>query len=195
LATQILKNHGGTMNCISKLFYLLVVGLLFAGTPGCDNSSFNSMLRDQDDSLRTPNPVPLTIWHESYESAVEESQRTGKPILADFTGSDWCHWCVKLKQDVFETSTFGGWAHDNVVLLELDYPQRGMQSAEIKQQNEELAQRYGISSYPTVLFLTADGEVIGRSKYMKDPSDWIADADSKLGNGVQLASSQNDSVR
>jgi protein disulfide-isomerase len=137
----------------------------------------------------------LTIWHESYDTAVAESRRTGKPILADFTGSDWCHWCVKLKKDVFETSIFEGWAHDHVVLLELDYPNSGTQSPEIKKQNAELAQRYGINSYPTVLFLTADGEVIGRSKYMKDPSAWIADADSSLSNGVQMAASQNGIMR
>lgn len=28
-------------------------------------------------------------WRTSYTDAVKESKATGKPILADFTGSDW----------------------------------------------------------------------------------------------------------
>lgn len=120
--------------------------------------------------------VTLTIWHDSMEAAQQESLESGKPILADFTGSDWCSWCVKLKQDVFNTGEFQDWARDNVVLLELDYPKRSIQSSAIRKQNKRLAERYKIRSYPTVLFLGTDGEVLGKLAYMKNPADWIAAA-------------------
>ena len=100
------------------LFELLLLVSLVA-FHGCNRSSMKSLLPRGSESSRLLEHAPLSIWHDSYESAIEESQKTGKPILADFTGSDWCHWCVKLKTDVFETETFQNWAQDNVVLLEL----------------------------------------------------------------------------
>ena len=111
----------------------------------------------------------VSNWHESMLLAQRESAETGKPILADFTGSDWCHWCVKLKQDVFETEVFQNWAAENVVLLELDYPKQGTQTPEIKRQNAELAERYKIQSYPTVLLLDANGECLAKWAIKKIP--------------------------
>lgn len=152
---------------------------------GCTNSSLRELpfLRSADKSkasfeetLANSNSVSLTIWHDSFESARQASHETGKPILVDFTGSDWCAWCIKLRTDVFETAEFKAWARDNVILLELDYPKRRMQSLEIRKQNKELAIRYNVTVYPSVLFLDGDGEVLGKLGYMKDPADWISAA-------------------
>ena len=49
-------------------------------------------------------------WHIDFEKAAQISLQTGKPILADFTGSDWCGWCIKLKKEVFNTPLFRDWA-------------------------------------------------------------------------------------
>ena len=166
------------------LFELLLLVSLVA-FHGCNRSSMKSLLPRGSESSRLLEHAPLSIWHDSYESAIEESQKTGKPILADFTGSDWCHWCVKLKTDVFETETFQNWAQDNVVLLELDFPKRGMQAPRIKQQNQELANRFQIKSYPTVLFLDSHGGKIGTLGYLKDPEDWIAQAEIQLSGGAE----------
>ncbi|MEM7782847.1 MAG: thioredoxin family protein [Planctomycetota bacterium] len=124
----------------------------------------------------------IGLWHDSFESAQEESIQTGKPILASFTGSDWCHWCVKLEEDVLETGEFQRWASEQVVLLKLDYPKRTQQATELKKQNQKLAKRYSISSYPTVLLLESDGSVLGRLGYMKSPAAWISMANNQLGN-------------
>jgi protein disulfide-isomerase len=149
---------------------------------GCVNSSLKSLFKNE--SLATPESVSLTIWGEDFEAAIEESKSTGKPILADFTGSDWCHWCVKLKQDVFETEVFRQWADENVILLELDYPKRNRQSQEIKQQNAALAERYNVQGYPTVLILNGSGEVLGKLGYLEDPGEWISQAQQYLARPV-----------
>lgn len=127
----------------------------------------------------------LTIWHESLEEAQAASLESGKPILADFTGSDWCTWCIKLKKDVFETPEFKSWASENVTLLELDYPKRGIQSPAIRKQNSELKDRYAIQGYPTVLLLDDQGEIMGKLGYMKTPTEWIAKAESFLRKSAQ----------
>jgi protein disulfide-isomerase len=128
-----------------------------------------------------PDSVTLTVWQDSMDAAMEASAQSGKPILANFTGSDWCGWCVKLKKDVFETNEFKQWARENVILLELDYPKRRNQPVEIKRQNAELKSRYGINGYPTILLLSADGEPIGsRLGYRNNPDDWIETAETQL---------------
>ena len=126
------------------------------------------------------------VWHDTLATAVSEAQMNDKLILADFTGSDWCHWCVKLKQDIFSTPEFKAWANDNVVLLELDYPRKGSQSAAIKQQNEMLKNRYKISSYPTVLILDAAGNVRAKMGYEqgKSPAHWVQIAETRLQDGA-----------
>ena len=63
-------------------------------------------------------------WYVNVQKANVESAKTGKPILANFTGSDWCGWCMKLRREVFDTPEFQEWAKKNVVLLELDYPRK-----------------------------------------------------------------------
>jgi len=101
-------------------------------------------------------------WLDSYEEAVQIAKQTGRPILADFTGSNWCGFCVKLKKEVFDTPSFKSWAAKNVVLLELDFPRPNLQADWIKKQNDQLRSRYEINSYPTILILNSDGGVIGK---------------------------------
>ena len=117
-------------------------------------------------------------WLTSYEEAVELSEQSGRPILADFTGSNWCGYCVKLKKEVFDTPQFRAWAADNVVLLELDFPSprkpNDWKSDWIKQQNLTLKERYHITGFPTVMILNPDGSVIGMQGYEKGgPEQWI----------------------
>src|SRR5690625_3288672 len=51
-------------------------------------------------------------WMVDIEKAHEESVRTGKPIMANFTGSDWCGWCKRLTASVFSKQEFKDWAED-----------------------------------------------------------------------------------
>lgn len=121
------------------------------------------------------------VWLDSFEEAKQVSAATGKPILADFTGTDWCVWCQRLRKEVFDRPEFLNWASENVVLLELDYPKHGRQAAAIKAQNAELVDRYGIDSYPTILFLDGVGNELGRTGYVQGgPDAWIPVANSLL---------------
>lgn len=116
-------------------------------------------------------------WLTSWDEAVKLSKKTGKPILADFTGSDWCGWCIRLKKEVFDTAAFDKWAKQNVILLELDFPNSKPQSAALKKQNADLAKKYSIEGYPTILFLDAGGKVLGRSGYREGgPDAWTKHA-------------------
>jgi thiol-disulfide isomerase/thioredoxin len=120
-------------------------------------------------------------WMTDYNKALALSKKTGKPILADFTGSDWCGWCIRLKGEVFSKPEFAAWAKKNVILLELDYPRRKALPAGIVKQNEILAAKYKIEGYPTILFLGSKGQVLGQYGYDQGgPKTWTANADKML---------------
>lgn len=122
------------------------------------------------------------VWHDSLSTAIAEAQSNDKLILANFTGSDWCHFCVKLKDEVFKKPEFKAWASDNVVLLEIDFPKRTQLPPEIQKQNDMLQSQFNISSYPTVLLLDAEGNVRAKMGYErgKSPSQWVQLAESRL---------------
>jgi protein disulfide-isomerase len=126
-------------------------------------------------------------WLDSFEEAMQMSASSGKPVLANFTGSDWCVWCQRLDEEVFAHPKFADWASENVVLLKLDYPVRlGRQSEKLKSQNAELKDRYGVDSYPTVLLIDASGNELGRTGYVKGgPDEWIPAVQSILSRAVQ----------
>jgi thiol:disulfide interchange protein len=89
-------------------------------------------------------------WLTNLDEAYAKSKSSNKPILANFTGSDWCGWCKRLTASVFSQPDFKTWADKNVVLLELDFP-RGKQLPDaIRQQNQSLQQAFGVGGYPTV---------------------------------------------
>ena len=121
-----------------------------------------------------------TKWFDSYENAHRESLRTGKPILAAFTGSDWCGPCISLKKKVFDSPEFQTWSDEKVVLLELDFPKKTNQDPKLKTQNTGLARKYDIKGYPTVLFLDANGDSMGKLGHSTDAKQWIASAERKL---------------
>jgi protein disulfide-isomerase len=116
-------------------------------------------------------------WTNSAPEAAALAKASGRLILADFTGSDWCGWCKRLKAEVFDTKEFHDWSAKNVVLLEVDFPQSIQQPDGLKRQNQNLQKAYNISGYPTILFLNADGKIVGKSGYMDGgPKNWIDNA-------------------
>ena len=98
------------------------------------------------------------MWLVDLDAAGKESLASGKPILADFQGSDWCPSCQELHKKVFSSKRFADWAARSVVLLDVDLPQdRTHQPLAIRTANEALAARHNVSEFPAVLILDAGG--------------------------------------
>src|ERR1041385_2205577 len=101
-------------------------------------------------------------WETDYGKALATAKAENKPVLLDFTGSDWCGPCIELRKRVLSSKAFVAYAAKNLVLVEVDYPQRKKQSAELKKQNETLGKQYGIDEkgFPTIVLLDPAGKVI-----------------------------------
>ena len=127
-------------------------------------------------------------WHTDVNKAVNISVETGKPLFFFFTGSDWCGWCKKLQKEVFFKAEFKKWADNSVVLVELDFPRRTPIAEELKKQNRELGQMFGVRGYPTIWLVAPtieDGKVnfnkLGSQGYVAGgPKAWIAGANKIL---------------
>lgn len=104
-------------------------------------------------------------WLTDFEEAKTQAAARKVPILIDFSGSDWCGWCIKLDQEVFSQPEFKAYAKENLILFLADFPNQKAQSAEVKRQNQNLSAQYGVQGFPTVLLLDSTGKVIGKTGY------------------------------
>ncbi|HEY2125250.1 MAG TPA: thioredoxin family protein [Chthoniobacterales bacterium] len=122
-------------------------------------------------------------WQTDYKKAQEQAKTDKKLLLVDFTGSDWCGWCIRLNREVFSKPEFQEYANKNLVLLEIDFPRGKTQTPALKKQNEELATQYRIQGFPTLVVLNGEGRVVGALGYMQGgPSVFIAELE-KLRKG------------
>ena len=106
-------------------------------------------------------------WETDYKKAQDQAKAGDKLVLLDFTGSDWCGWCIRLDREVFSKPEFLDYANKNLVLVEIDFPRGKAQSASLKKQNQELADQYGIQGFPTVVVLNGKGKKVGELGYME----------------------------
>jgi len=98
--------------------------------------------------------------------------------MLDFTGSDWCGWCIKLNREVFSQPEFADYASKNLVLVEVDFPRNKPQTAELKKANEALQAKYNIEGYPTIIVLNSAGKKVGELGYQAGgPKPFIAALD------------------
>ncbi len=138
---------------LARLFTLMAVAALVPATPAAFGSD---------------------AWVTDYDDALAASTRTGKPVLALFTGSDWCPHCRTLEQQVLSTAAFSEWAEEHVVLLKVDLPESGI-TPEVRSERSRVCIKYGVRTFPTVLVLDSFGERVAEEKgYRGLPAtNWI----------------------
>lgn len=128
-------------------------------------------------SLAAAQPSSEGPWVADFDEGVRLAKEQGKDLFVDFTGSDWCGWCIRLDKEVFAHEEWVKAATAEYVLVKLDYPRGDEAKAKVPnpERNQELVGEYGIQGYPTILMMTVDGEVFGRTGYQAGgPEKYIA---------------------
>lgn len=129
------------------------------------------------DPLQLPEPAPVDEswreeWITSFEEAKARAQAKNKDILVNFTGSDWCTWCIRLAQEVFSQPGFAGYAKEKFVLVEADFPQNQQGQPEaIDPQHEELANQYDFQGFPTIMLFDSQGRPFAQTGYQPGGPD------------------------
>jgi len=115
-------------------------------------------------------------WLTDLPQAQAKAKQENKLVLLDFTGSDWCGWCIRLQKEVFSKPEFAEYAKKNLVLVEVDFPQRKKLSPAQTKANNSLQSKYDIEGYPTLVILDAKGKVVGKMGYVAGgPKPFLAE--------------------
>ena len=112
--------------------------------------------------LCLPSARADSAWSTDYKKAQEEAKASHKLVLLDFTGSDWCGYCIQLDRAILSQPQFKDYANKNLVLVEIDFPRRKPQSVDTRKQNQELAERYQVDGFPTLIVLNGEGKTVWR---------------------------------
>ena len=119
-------------------------------------------------ALASPSAVAAPAgWHKDIRIALAEAQKSGKPVLADFSAS-WCPGCVQLERVTFVDPTVRDRLEDFVpVYVDTDkYP--------------DVMRSYGVKALPTLIMLTPNGQVISKNVGFMPPTAFVGKLDSAL---------------
>ena len=129
-------------------------------------------------------------WTTSYEEAIDEAQQTNTPVMLFFGGSDWCPWCKKLQNEVFQSPEFAAWVDGRMVPVLVDFPKQSSLPPQLANQNNRLLERFRphLTGFPTALFIRSDGAVIGKMGYEEGGvRNWIFKAQAIVGKLDKIA--------
>jgi len=170
---------------------LALIGALVALSVG----SPTALLRA--DELVSQEPAPAagaTVdlpWVRDVARAKEQAKREKKDLFIDFTGSDWCGWCIRLDREVFQTPAFLAAAKDKFVFLYLDFPNGDEAKSKVVDEklNESLREKYGVQGFPSILLCDADGNPYARTGYQPGgPEKYLGHLEELRAGGEKVKS-------
>lgn len=133
-------------------------------------------------------PAWAAEWMTDLEAAKAKAAAENKAVLVDFTGSDWCGWCIRLRKQVLDTPAFETYAKDKFVLMEVDVPQNPKFDQKLLQRNRQICDQYNVSGFPTILVITPKGDVVGGfSGYVASTAEAAEPLNAALANAALLA--------
>lgn len=120
-------------------------------------------------------------WLTNMPEAQKIAAKKDLPIMINFTGSDWCSWCHKLRDEVFSQAEFKDYAKESLVLVELDFPKNIEQSDAVKKHNDKYMKMFDIKGFPTILVVDADLNILTLMGYQPGgPEQFIKDMESSI---------------
>ena len=125
-------------------------------------------------------PAAPALWRMDLPGALSQARSENKLVLLDFTGSDWCPWCIKFDQEVLSTSQFAGYAGKNLELVKVDFPRHTPLPADQQRANDALAKQFNVDGFPTYVLLDSAGKELGRQVGYREggPNAFIAELDA-----------------
>lgn len=146
-----------------------------------------SATSEQADTVSTAAATAENTWYTDFAAAKKAAAAAKKPILALFTGTEWCPWCVKLEKEILVKPEFIAYAKTSLILYKADFKRDGSASTEAK----TLRSTYSVEGYPTVVITDAAGKKYGETGYTrKGPSDFIGKVSAIIEAGKLMGKNQ-----
>ena len=99
----------------------------------------------------------------NWQQALDLAKKENKLVFLDIYAT-WCGPCKQLKKYTFADKSAGEFFNKNFVNMALDGEQ---------EEGATLAQKFGIEAYPTLMFVTPEGELITKSPGFRTAPDLI----------------------
>jgi thioredoxin-related protein len=109
----------------------------------------------------------------SWDAGLREAGASGRPVLVDVY-TDWCGWCKRMDRDVYGRADVQAYLARKFVTVKLDA--EGSDAARYEGRtytSRTLATRFGVTGYPTTLFLNAKGTHLGNVPGYSPPADFL----------------------
>lgn len=100
--------------------------------------------------------------NQDLEAAIEEAQKQDRPILVDVY-SDWCAACFELDQNTWPDESIRDYIQKNYIAIRID----------MDKIRPDLAKRYQIIGYPTILVLNTEGREMKRALGYRGPQEML----------------------
>lgn len=110
-----------------------------------------------------------------FDRAQSIAKEEQKIVLIDFF-TTWCGPCKKLDSTTWKDPEVIAWMTKNCIALKLD-----------AEQNTELASRFHVGAYPTIVLLKSDGTVIDSLVGYREPKAFLTDAADALAGRSSLS--------
>lgn len=111
-----------------------------------------------------------------FPKSSELARKTNRPLLLAFLGTDWSLASLKLDREVFDQAAFADDSKYNFLLCKIHFYQTQERAPEILLQNQQLAEKYHIEQFPTVVVLNSSGAELGRVGYIPGGVEKFANA-------------------
>jgi thiol:disulfide interchange protein len=98
-------------------------------------------------------------WMTDVDAALAKAKTDKKPVLVEFTGSDWCPPCMMMHEKVFSKKSFLEKASAKFILVKIDIP-RG--NKELYEKNQKVLKKYKVKGVPTVILFSKSGKEFDR---------------------------------
>jgi thioredoxin-related protein len=169
--------------------YLLIAAPIFAAIRWLAAPVDGAPVTTSHEATREKKAEPSSAakssdWRTDLKEAEAEAKANHKLLFLNFTGSDWCGYCIQFDRAILDQPQFKQYANKNLVLLEVDFPRRNgprwnAQSIELKKQNAQLAQQYEVDGFPTLVVLSPEGKTLWRydGMYVGGVAAFLAELD------------------
>jgi len=107
--------------------------------------------------------MSFTGWQTDFEKAKQIAKEKHQLILLNFSGSDWCGPCIRMRTDILDNPVFSAMADAELVMVNADFPRmkKNHLNKQVEKQNEALADKYNPEGkFPFTLLLDPNGKII-----------------------------------
>lgn len=120
----------------------------------------------------------IKFYAGTYAQALAEARKTGKGLILDF-GAKWCGPCKLMDKNTFSNLEVGLAVNKGFIALKIDVEQfAGM----------DIAEKYRVSQYPTVIFLDSKGKTFNRIKGYFPPESFLVELNKPKSGSSFLSS-------